>query len=137
MTPEPLPLRAHHLLCAEEFRGLGYTQKFAANFARILEELNGRPGTPVRLIEGPDAICAACPWSSPEGCLRGDEGEKAVSRLDELVCARLGLEPGAVMSWADLGALLASRADRAWRLSVCRDCSWFNTPCYREEGFIW
>lgn len=128
-----LVLRAHHLLCAEEFRGLGYSPEFVANFARILVDLASHPEKPVCLTDRPDAICAACPWLKRKACARNEEGEKKVSRLDEVVCARLGLKPGAVMSWADLEALFRSRADRDWRLLVCRGCSWFGSPCYGEE----
>ncbi|MGQ9780437.1 MAG: DUF1284 domain-containing protein [Bacillota bacterium] len=125
-------LRSHHLLCAEEFRGRGYSPAFVANFARILATLARHPETPVVLTAGPDDVCAACPWLGAQGCARSEEGEKSVSSLDKIVCARLGCEPGAVMSWTDLQTLLRSRADRAWRLSVCRGCSWFGSPCYEK-----
>ncbi|NLG84329.1 MAG: DUF1284 domain-containing protein [Firmicutes bacterium] len=129
-----LGLRAHHLLCAGEFRGLGYSQEFVANFARILADLASHPERPVRLIvDGPDAVCAVCPWLKGGACSRDEGGKKGVSHRDEIVCARLGLKPGAVISFGDLAALFRSRVPRAWRVSVCRGCSWFGSPCYGEE----
>ncbi|MEW6727507.1 MAG: DUF1284 domain-containing protein, partial [Bacillota bacterium] len=128
---EPVVLRAHHLLCAGEFRGLGYTPVFVANFARVLAGLAGRPAARVRLTDGTDVICAACPWLVEGSCVRDGGGEAAVSRLDGLVLARLGLEPGATLTWARLRGLADERADRAWRMKVCRECSWFGAPCYQ------
>ncbi len=39
-TAEPLPLRPHHLLCTEFFKGYGYSDGFSANMSEVISMLN-------------------------------------------------------------------------------------------------
>lgn len=120
-------LRAHHLLCLDQFRGLGYSPLFVANFRRVREEL-ADPETVVEITAGPDAICAACPWLQGPDCGRGE----GAARRDRLVLARLGLAAGTRMSAAALRAAFAAACPAAVRLELCEGCSWLmRGVCYK------
>lgn len=49
-------LRAHHLLCMLTYVGRGYTPAFVDNYDGIVARLG--QGEPIRLVDGPDDICA-------------------------------------------------------------------------------
>lgn len=49
-------LRAHHLLCMLTYVGRGYSPAFVENYDAIAARLSQRE--PIRLVDGPDDICA-------------------------------------------------------------------------------
>jgi hypothetical protein len=57
-------IRPHHLLCMLTYLGKGYTPAFVENYSTIVQRLNG--GEPVKLVEGPDALCQ--PMLDEPGC---------------------------------------------------------------------
>ena len=119
-------LRPHHLLCLLTFVGRGYSDSFALRLLGVVESL--KCGTPARLIEGPDSICAGL-----LGC-RNDDGHcrnASVTQRDETALALLQpffehrLEPGAEIP-DPLGrrpALRAAYRDGAFQ-AACSDCPW-------------
>ncbi|MCU0831281.1 MAG: DUF1284 domain-containing protein [Rhizobiaceae bacterium] len=66
----PVRLRGHHFLCLLTYRGLGYSAPFIANLDRVAAAV--ADGQPVRLVAGPDDICAglteACIKASGHDC---------------------------------------------------------------------
>ncbi|BCV20101.1 hypothetical protein [Moorella sp. Hama-1] len=48
-------VRAHHLLCARQFRGYGYSQAFVRQVTRILLLWQRRPGLLLTITRKPDA----------------------------------------------------------------------------------
>lgn len=111
-----LEIRPHHGLCAEFFRGMGYSGDFAENMGRVLGKLD-RENPPVRLIIREDVICARCPNS-------GKCGEKA-ERYDKRVLEICGLAEGTELLWREYRRLVRERVVLAGRLEgVCGDCIW-------------
>lgn len=57
-----LELRGHHFLCLLTFSGEGYSWSFCANFIRLLNNINSafqrNESVRIRIVAGPDAICA-------------------------------------------------------------------------------
>ncbi|MDI6907412.1 MAG: DUF1284 domain-containing protein [Thermoanaerobacterales bacterium] len=122
-------LRAHHLLCLDQFRGLGYSPFFVANFRRVQQEL-ADPETMVEITAGPDGICMACPWLKGRDCGRGE----AAARRDRLVLARLGLATGTRMRAAALRAAFAAACPPPVRPALCAGCSWLaRGVCHQEN----
>lgn len=120
-------MRAHHLLCLDQFRGLGYSPFFIANLARV-QRMLAEPWAVVQLTAGPDAICAACPFLDGAACGRGAD---AADR-DRLVLSRLGLAPGTPLSWAVLKEVFKAAFPPAARLAACAGCTWLTAGvCYR------
>lgn len=111
-----LEIRPHHGLCAEFFRGIGYSGEFAENMGRVLEKLD-RENPPVRLVIREDVICARCPNI-------GKCGEKAV-RYDKRVLEICGLAEGTELLWQDHRRSVREKIVLAGRLEgVCGDCIW-------------
>lgn len=109
-------IRPHHGLCAEFFRGEGYSGDFTRNMGEVLAELD-RNDSPVRLVLHEDIICKSCPNI-------GKCGEKA-PRYDLKVLELCGIDEGSEINWKDFRELVRKRIILRGRLpEVCSDCIW-------------
>jgi hypothetical protein len=70
-----LQFRPHHFLCALSFQGKGYSTAFAANFSRIMQELNAPGGDAIQIAitADTDSICAPCPSRRDRLCETQDK----------------------------------------------------------------
>lgn len=76
-------LRPHHLLCILTYIGKGYSEGFVANFNDIVKALNA--GAHIKLIKGPDDICAGCtPTSADYHCQDDDITEQDRQALTDI-----------------------------------------------------
>lgn len=115
-----LPIRPHHALCAQFFKGKGYSEQFVEHMYAILSELER--GTAVTVTDGCDAICAGCPNNRNGVC----ETDEKVCAIDARAIAEMGLSFGDTLPWRELSALAGDRIIRSGKLKdVCRDCEWF------------
>ena len=123
---DPIPLRAHNLLCLQGFRGMGYDEAFTANMARVHAALREAPGTRVRIVAGPDHLCAACPHlDSHRGCGLGGRPHEAHMRAQDTdVAARLDLPPGRVIPWREILVRIGERIAPADLPAICTTCPW-------------
>lgn len=121
-------MRAHHLLCALGFRGHGYSEQFTRNMAEILAALDADPRAPVRVLDAPDAICAAFPSDQPAHC-----AEERVLTRDRRVLAALGLCAGHTASWGELRARVGRAFVPADLDRLCATCPWLGLG-YCGEG---
>jgi len=123
---EAIPLRAHNLLCLQGFQGSGYDEAFTANMARIHAVLRHAPRARVRIVRGPDHICAACPHLAGDlGCALGGEPHEAHMRAqDAVVAARLDLEPGQVIDWREILARIGACIAPSDLPGICTSCPW-------------
>ena len=119
MTPAALELRPHHLLCLLAFIGRGYSPGFVARM-RELQRRYLDPSMTIRLVEGPDDACRACPELEAAGCGRDDAGVRV---LDRRVLAATGLTPGIHTAGA-LHRTLARTFAAVDPGEVCGACSW-------------
>lgn len=114
-----MPLRPHHGMCLAYFAGRGYSEGFTAHMEAIQEGLTA--DTPVRLIVGTDAVCAACPNNLEGLC----EKPELVAGYDRAVLTLCGLEEGQVLpyrtfrSLVEIGILMSGR-----RQEICGNCQW-------------
>lgn len=119
MSGEPLPLRPHHGMCMAYFVGEGYSGSFSAHMAQLLSAL--RPGSPVRLTLGTDAVCAACPNNAGGVCSKPD----LVAGYDRAVLVRCGLTEGQVLPFGELTARVQARIlAPGLRREICPGCQW-------------
>ena len=116
----PLMLRAHHVLCVQGFRGLGYSEAFVARMREIKNALE-QDSIAVAVGPGPDAICGACPQLARRPACGSDSG----TERDGAVMAILGVEPGTVLPWREWLKRVAERVSPAVLAEICQDCSWF------------
>ena len=126
-------LRAHHLLCALGFRGLGYSPEFVANMRRVVRKLRGGRQR-FRLTDTPDVICAACPNLRGGRCRPASGGRSRVPARDRRVLRQLGLAPGAELTARQAYALVRERiTPEDLRTKLCSGCRWVELG-YCEEG---
>ena len=119
-------LRAHHGMCMYFFQGKGYSGVFVENMGAMKEILEENPL--VRLLEGYDDVCAACPNKQTETCT-----EKAF-RYDREVLRRCGLSVGDTLPYRDFSENVIETILRpGLRGAICGDCQW-SSLCHWEEN---
>ena len=118
-------LRAHHGMCMYFFQGKGYSGDFVENMGAMKEILEENPL--IRLLEGHDDVCAACPNKQTESCT-----EKAF-RYDREVLRRCGLSVGDTLPYRDFSENVIETILRpGLRAEICGDCQWSGL-CRWEE----
>ena len=121
----PSPVRAHNLLCLLGYRGKGYDDRFVAGMTALQRTLRADPASLVEIRAAPDLLCAACPNLEASGCALGGREHEAHMRAQDLdVASRLGLEPGAVVSWKEVLARVAAHVRGADLPAICTTCPW-------------
>ena len=119
-------LRAHHGMCMYFFQGKGYSGDFVENMGAMKALLEQNPQ--IRLLDGYDDVCAACPNKRTETCT-----EKA-SRYDREVLRRCGLSVGDTLSYEDFSEKVVETILRPGvRGAICGDCQW-SSLCHWEEN---
>ena len=119
-------LRAHHGMCMYFYKGKGYSGDFVENMGAMKEILAENPL--IRLLEGYDDVCAACPNKRAESC-----AEKA-SRYDREVLRRCGLSVGDTLPYRDFSENIVETILRpGLRAEICGDCQW-SSLCHWEEN---
>ncbi len=127
-------LRAHHLLCILGFRGLGYDEKFIKGMEMVIQKIKKNPDLKIRLTEGCDDICSACPFNIEGFC--GNEavgGEEAVRRKDREVGERLELGARKEYGIRRILNLIKKKIKPGDLSDICGDCPWLEMG-YCEEG---
>lgn len=89
-----LHLRAHHLLCIQNYRGHGYSSGFNNKMKSVIAALQNVSGAEVLLIRGADDLCRSCPHCKNGSCESDNPG-----RIDELVCEQMKAAPGDIFTW--------------------------------------
>jgi hypothetical protein len=131
---QPIPLRAHMVLCLIGFRGSGYSPSFVGAMRNLQERLLDNPGLAVRLQNEPDDLCAACPHVGDEGCqLQGPLHEAHMRAHDGAVLHRLGLVAGTVLSWSDVLGRVRERIRGSDLPQICTTCPWLPIGVCRES----
>jgi uncharacterized protein len=126
----PIQLRGHHLLCLFGFRGEGYSAEFVGNLAEIQQRLWRTPEQAVRLVDGDDDVCRACPQCSGESCLAYNTAN--LMAQDLLVMSIIGAKAGETHSWIDLRLKVAQRVSPAEIERICGDCPWLERGWCQE-----
>lgn len=119
--PHEFRIRPHHGLCAEFFRGEGYSGGFVKNMSETISLLN-KTDPAVTLAEGADMICAKCPHNVGNSC----ETAEKVSRYDGAVMKICGLSAGDSIHWQEFRDTVRKRIISENRLAeICGDCCWY------------
>ncbi|WP_295150265.1 DUF1284 domain-containing protein [uncultured Peptoniphilus sp.] len=123
-----LKIRAHHLLCTENFVGEGYSDDFSKNMTKVIGQLKENPR--VKLLVDLDDICGPCPENLGTRC----ENDDLVKSYDRKVLEALNLSEGEIYSWNDIRKLACDIIfARNRREEICGECQW-NELCKKVEA---
>lgn len=114
-------IRGHHLLCLLNFRGKGYSPKFITNTKKVIKKLST---VPIIITTESDMVCAACPYNKNNRCVKKENSEEKVKKMDRKIIKRFGFRVGE-----------QTEIDRVWEkikenitakdfVAICRDCQW-------------
>jgi len=121
-------------LCLLGFRGSGYSPAFVETMSAIQAGLRAAPGQDVRLVDGPDRLCRACPHLDEAGCtLGGPTHEAHMQAHDREVLRRLGIEAGTVASWATILARIGRNIRGSDLGAICTTCPWLPLGVCRQS----
>jgi hypothetical protein len=123
-----IKLRGHHLLCLLGYRGMGYSEAFAANMTVVYERLRQQPTTLVTIVSGPDDLCVCFPSDQPNHCLTGHVHER-----DEHIRQQLGLNIGDCVPWQHIVDTVRLRVKPQHIPEWCGTCPWLSYGVC-EEG---
>jgi hypothetical protein len=113
------------VLCLLGFRGSGYSPEFVSTMRALQEGLADNPDHPIRLTDGPDLLCKACPNLGPDGCTLGGPNHEAHMRAhDTLVLQRLGFHVDCVYPWSTILRSIQRRIRGEDLSSICTTCPW-------------
>lgn len=119
-------LRAHHLLCVLTYVGEGYNAAFIANYDAIVARLAA--GEKIRIVDGPDDICAPLCDHGGAHCLKPDitERDRYASRdIEALICVPVTAGQPFKLDTRRL-TRLRDAFSRGTIRSACRGCQWFD-----------
>ena len=131
-------LRGHHLLCLLTYKGLGYNPSFVQNFNTVAARV--RAGTPIRIVRGPDDVCA--PMISTGGadvhCPSGNVKQRdviALRQVGEVLSQPLAPNTRIRMGISDYGRLRDAFKAGTIR-GACVSCPWDQTCTHiAADGF--
>jgi hypothetical protein len=113
---------------------LGYDEEFIRAMTLVVHTLRSNPDMKVKLLNKPDAICAACPHNSNGVCANEEIGsEEHVALKDLDVLERLGLKVGEVVTMNEILSSVRDKIEVGYLAIICRDCPWLDLG-YCAEG---
>lgn len=114
-----ITLRGHHLLCLLGYRGMGYSAAYVENMTRLYEQLRLHPATRVRIVLGPDELCAAFPCDQPNHCR-----EKNVYERDQVILQALGIKTEMCLAWSEVESRVRAQIAGTDLVTFCQTCPW-------------
>ena len=113
------------VLCLLGFRGSGYSPAFVRTMRDLQERLREEPTARIRLVDGPDLLCEACPNIGPDGCTLGGPNHEAHMRAqDTVILQRLGLQVDVTYPWSAILQRVRKRISGEDLPSICTTCPW-------------
>ncbi len=114
--------RAHHILCTNLYRGLGYDDAFCKNMTEKVQLLKTEPSIRLTLVAKPDDICANCPNLREDGfCANGDNH---VVEKDRLLIEALHLRENARYTYRQLNLHAGKYLTKDIFEKSCKNCKW-------------
>ncbi len=133
---QPVRLRPHHLLCVLTYAGKGYSQAFTAGFDAVVAQLSH--GAPVRVVDGPDDICAPLCHETTAHCLNNSvrlRDQRAAADIAALLQrpvnqgVLLTVDTPLLVTWRTAFAQGSTR-------TACQGCEWHALcTAVAAEGF--
>lgn len=120
-----IDLRPHHLLCVLTFAGRGYSDDFTHRYTEIVARMTD--GEAIRIVDGPDVICASIMEAEAEPhCLRDSvtkRDEEATASVAALLQRQIATGTEITLTPAIVQTLRAAFESGAIR-QACDGCQW-------------
>ena len=134
---EPIPIRAHSLLCLQGYKGLGYSPEFIVMMNRVSRALENNPNIEIKVLAGEDIFCRVCPHNYRGRCMADDPVDRPVPTdspdnsvlMDRRVLQWLDLKEGDIEYWGSILYRISRNVDSSVMDALCGDCRW------REYGY--
>jgi hypothetical protein len=123
-----IKLRGHHLLCLLGYRGMGYSEEFAANMTEVYKQLQQDAASLVAVVSGPDDLCQSFPCEQMNHC-----DNRQVHEKDQLVIEHLGLKVGDSLPWQEVVERIRVNITPQHIPQWCATCPWLKYGVC-EEG---
>jgi len=114
-------LRGHHLICLHFYRGEGYSREFVENLESVMRRVT--EGEEIKVVEGADDICRACPALQEEKCVATPGADIEIREMDAEAAAHLGVEVGSKVLWQEMKAKVMA-TPKEWLAAFCEGCDW-------------
>jgi hypothetical protein len=117
-----ITFRPHHFLCALGFAGKGYSDRFTANMAGIVDKLRAPNGGAVQIAVTfqADSICSPCPHKRGQSCEKAGK----IASLDIRHARALLLAEGDCLTWAEAQARIVAQVPPGSLAQLCEGCQW-------------
>jgi len=113
---------------------LGYNEGFIRAMTLVVHTLRSNPDMKIKLLNKPDAICAACPHNINGVCANEEIGsEEHVALKDLDVLERLGFKVDEVVTMNEILSSVRDKIEFGYLTIICRDCPWLDLG-YCAEG---
>jgi hypothetical protein len=110
-------LRGHHLICLNFFRGEGYSEDFIGNIYSIIEKKG------IETVEGPDDVCARCPYLKEDICKSAEFTDEMIQHQDREALRLLEFNPGMSVDWKMIADKLPGIIE-VWKAQFCGGCGY-------------
>jgi hypothetical protein len=120
-------LRGHHLICLNFFRGEGYSDDFIKNIYSVIGREN------MEIVEGPDDICARCPYLEDDRCVSVEYTDEMIMQQDREALLLLKFEPGMMVDWRTISDKLPEIL-KEWKAKYCKSCG-YRKVCFGKSQF--
>ena len=128
LNPKPIPLRPHHLLCTQSYRGTGYDAAFKEHMDSLTARLRTEEKTEITLVFSTDDLCSHCPNMLGLDLCRTNQKVKA---LDAKTAECFHLEPKPYI-YQEIAEEIRRTATPETLDYICRDCSWYEESSCQE-----
>lgn len=126
MAPNSIKIRAHHLLCMQNFKGFGYNRDFINNMENVIEEINSSPELELEIVSKCDIICSHCPHRKDNKCTKEPASARELKNLDTRVLKDLNLKEGTKVKAGEIVSLVKDKLskDTSYIKNTCKECEW-------------
>jgi uncharacterized protein len=117
-----ITFRPHHFVCTVGFMGKGYSPDFVDNYQDIVNTLAAHPQTLIRVKEGQDSICGACPHRIDRTICNS---QPIIDVLDDEYKELLEISDGDVVTWKEAQIRIQNNITIEDFHRICSICSWY------------
>jgi hypothetical protein len=110
-------LRGHHLICLNFFRGEGYSEDYIRNIYFVIGKEN------IEIVEGPDDVCAWCPYLKDDRCKSPEYSDEMIQHQDSQALKLLEFKPGMMVDRRMISDKLPGIIEE-WKAQFCVECSY-------------